>query len=328
MEDDILGKCGGYLPPACEVGLTSAVAVGFTVKLWTYQSSLRGIPKGVEVCQAESLLPLGQCHGLLGAGWRIAQISALVRLLAIVQMEGGWFVDCDTWWLRSPSTLKTISGHVFGTRATESKPDERFFKLHYVRTPHAREDLATPFCFPPESVLASELLEWYMGLCAGCNRTDSSNSFVHKIAELISKHGLTFDVVPAEVFSPIHNFFDISKLQERGAFDVEGTYHGHRTLSAQGIIDCSTAVNHFWQTSQSTRSNDNAALSSEPGSVMDRLLRRMPLDATVYGRVIGLSLASKRRASDVSFFAVPSMSRRVRRQTTAAQVDALETTES
>ena len=113
------------LPDTARLGLTSAVSTGrLRVQLWVYQP-VTNAPPGVSLRDAASLLPPAVARLLLSAGFHVALLADIVRLLALrASAEPGWFVDADTLWLRPaadvlPHLPAEACGHFFGSAARQ-----------------------------------------------------------------------------------------------------------------------------------------------------------------------------------------------------------------
>ena len=143
------------LPRSFAEGLMSCIAnSGLTVVLLTYQSAdLAGVPAGVQVFDANCLLPWNAFNKLLHVdGARIQHLADYVRLLALARgtgtlPPGGWLIDGDTIWFRRAPKLSVACppniGHWFAcqhaavqTRVAgkylNKKEANSHFSKHYV----------------------------------------------------------------------------------------------------------------------------------------------------------------------------------------------------
>ena len=91
----LTAKCN--LPSYAVLGVTSAVKVGYKVRMWSYSSEIGGLPLGVSVQSAAELVPRADAERLREKGLRIQHLSDLVRLHAVhhhaeTSSEGSWLV--------------------------------------------------------------------------------------------------------------------------------------------------------------------------------------------------------------------------------------------
>ena len=123
----------------------------------TYDSLLP--PAGVNVVDAEPYLAKAEFMQRLQAGARIAHLADFIRLKALLEGGvGGWFLDCDSFWVRQPDPVETrwgspAFGHVFGSMRAHSLgrlplADFQHWSVHFLREPMDRLYLASPFFFP------------------------------------------------------------------------------------------------------------------------------------------------------------------------------------
>ena len=108
------------IPSYAKLGMHSAVACGYDVRLWAYSSTLNGVPSGVSVCMASDLVPLGDAQHWLTNGLRIQHLADIVRLYAVRKhgestLAGPWFADVDVIWLRRVERTPSLSGHMFAS---------------------------------------------------------------------------------------------------------------------------------------------------------------------------------------------------------------------
>ena len=76
-----------FLPVPLQIGSLSAMQRGgMSLTLYTYASSIRGVPTGLEVKDAGHLVPRPQAVAALGAGMRIQQLADWVRLKAVYEL--------------------------------------------------------------------------------------------------------------------------------------------------------------------------------------------------------------------------------------------------
>ena len=96
------------LPDYALFGLQSALKVFDKVYLWHYEP-VENAPEGVFKQDAAMLLSVTEKNILMMKNITVAHISDIVRFKAAA-MLGGWVIDCDNFWLRSPP-----EGFVFTT---------------------------------------------------------------------------------------------------------------------------------------------------------------------------------------------------------------------
>lgn len=129
------------LPAYFQAGLWSAVTkASLQVELWTFSKDLIGVPThpSLTVVGAQALLAEDKALAWMAGGARIQHISDVARLRAINSRGGGWMLDGDVLWLRTPGPLPSRSGHVFNSMfANRSVPFiadlDRFWRIHYCR---------------------------------------------------------------------------------------------------------------------------------------------------------------------------------------------------
>jgi hypothetical protein len=125
-----------------------------SVELLCYQRDLdiRGLP--VKVRDARTFLNEDDFTKLLEAGVALPVVADFIRCKAAA-VHGGWVVDADVLWLKEPPVVEACApkcGHLFASCKAcwhfRNKQDEaRHWQVHYLKTPHDRLVLATPWFF-------------------------------------------------------------------------------------------------------------------------------------------------------------------------------------
>eukprot|EP00974_Lingulodinium_polyedra_P013358 1293848-Lingulodinium_polyedra.AAC.1 len=89
------------LPDCCKEGLRSAAQQGrLEVLLLSYQQV--DAPPGVTLRSCGDIMPEPQFHSYLDMGFTVTFLSDYLRAKAL--QGGGWFIDCDTLWVKAPGT--------------------------------------------------------------------------------------------------------------------------------------------------------------------------------------------------------------------------------
>ena len=240
------------LPLPLVLGLKSAVDMAnFHVSILCYQR-IENLPSGVQPTPCETYLPRQRLEKLVDAGFPIPILADFCRAAALME-QSGWFIDCDSMWLRSPdvSVAGPAYGHVFGSMLAGShtlrKSREDLFRhwsVHYLREPHDELFLGTPFRFPRGSPVLAAWVAWLRGVIFDdtiCHEGLQYNSAMFKMFDLIQDWGLEQACVGSDVFSPIPRWLSKQRCFRALAPEDERL--------AQAIKQ-STCVNCFWQSSR------------------------------------------------------------------------------
>ena len=211
----------------------------------------------------------------------MAHIVDIIRLRALAQdagSTGGWFVDLDTVWLKRPSSITTISGHIFGSQPAKPRTsgDRKFFKTAYVRSPSVREYLSPPFHFPAKSVLLPAALEFAQSLLTHpAPSMLDYNVIMDDIKNKMIGLGFRVDVQAAGRFCPVPNWIPWTAVacQEWQAF----TSFGVPILSAEALLEQAVCINFPSCTSRAAgKPTHGAALWDMPfwstGSLLHHLI--------------------------------------------------------
>ncbi len=233
------------LPDVCVDGLRSAVhRAGLRVKLWCYQE-LSNPPDGVSVGNAGNLLASPQFYAALENGVRLVALADIVRVRA-VSSYGGWFLDCDTLWIRQLPTLVWSAptwGHMFASLRARHDPRISVVKaaLGYLQSPGDELHIATPFHCPPTSPLARTLKQRFEKLLTSGVKSDY-NVCMSIVRETVTEYGLEAACVDPSVFSPLPYWLG------RGVLSRPPAAYGNRLERPfREILRDGVAVNAFWQ---------------------------------------------------------------------------------
>lgn len=121
-------------------------------KLLTYQAL--STPKCIELLPASCLLPECEFQRHLTNGVSVVHLADLVRLRALKAHGGGWFLDCNTVWVKAaPGSVTFELGHCVGSlRAAcprgSAEAVKRYWMVKYLTQQGDQAYLASPFYFP------------------------------------------------------------------------------------------------------------------------------------------------------------------------------------
>ena len=250
------------LPDQARQGLASAATVaGFRVQLLGYEVP-DNLPGCVAFAPAEPILRQAVFKDMLEQGVLVSHIADFVRLKAILNgRRGGWFLDCDTQWVRKPGPSRKSGpwpspafGHFFGS--LEAAPchrgtlkDFRHWSVHFLKEPLDKLYLASPFFFPASSPVLADLGAWVdthfqdaSTALSMCHRDYSV--IMDKIRSSIRQHGLEGAIAAPEVCSAV-SYAPWKKEKVAHTPINEG---GRRLLET--IASSAMCVNALWQSAR------------------------------------------------------------------------------
>ena len=251
------GGAGPSFPDVAFSGLKSAAARLDVVELLCYQRSvsehvLRHLPS-IVVLDASEYLILEDFNQQFKNGVGVRLLAAIVRARRLLRRGGGWFVDCDTLWLRPIGPLMLVPPQFGHFVASMRKPgnvarlpaDELTLKqeVEYLAAPQDRAWIASPFAFPPDSPVLAEIVATFEAKIQPV-------CFMEQVQRCVRAHGLEYAYVKPEVCSPLPRWLTRDRLLIKRATTVD--------LEA---MQKSVCVNAFW--SGSLEFDKNSDLSAE-----------------------------------------------------------------
>ena len=260
------------LPRCCREGLASCVAnSGLTVVLLTYHvADLGGVPPGVRVEDARSLLPWPIFAKLLhGAKKRVQHLADYVRFLALAHgvsglSPGGWLIDADTIWFRkAPTQSLSVACHrcvghfvacqhaAVQTRVGGTYLDKRGIVAHwqqfYLKTPGDFLHAAFPFAAPANSPVVAQVVCSIEVFLFGGVSVDAAPKTAHAYNVIMRQYqsavldwGLEGAIADVSDVSPQHRL----QAKEAGA---RAKRHLFGNLSA--LFGRPLCTNNIWQSS-------------------------------------------------------------------------------
>ena len=184
-------------------------------------------------------------------GLRSQHLADIVRLRAIhhtADVQGSWFCDVDTIWLRKMEFTPSGSGHVFpgtyGQRdALQYKDDKQmlcYWKTHLLRKVDEKLYLGCPWACPSGSSVSADALEEVVDLIAKKKfRGINYKALIKAVHVSIHKHGLMLDVLDPDLFHGLPSF--IGHWPFRGG--VAGACHGLAVKPLQDLLAQAWAIN-------------------------------------------------------------------------------------
>ncbi len=235
------------LPPYTVFGLRSAVKQFGTVILWRYVP-IQNAPAGVEQRDAAELLSVQDRDAILGTNVTIAHVSDAVRFRAAARL-GGWVVDCDCIWLRTPPAHRTVFSTLFAKNAGNMAPRLREESLAFRKKgwPDGRGLTNTPIALVPGTAAAlaiEKLVHDFVEERRGGSpwaippRSKEWNVLMHGIKRVVLELGLGECVRPPIEYGAALSWGGFQDtLMRDHYFDEPVTKFGVRLPSAAEILD-------------------------------------------------------------------------------------------
>ena len=131
------------------LGTESAAKYFDVVILWCFRTVLNA-PAGVVQRDAAELLCVEDRDAILESNATIAHVSDVVRFLAAARF-GGWVVDCDCIWLRTPPADRTVFATLVAKKTSNMAPklEEESRAFAKACMPDGRGLTNTPFALVP-----------------------------------------------------------------------------------------------------------------------------------------------------------------------------------
>ena len=244
-------------PEVVVSGLKSAAACFDVVELLCYQSFaseyLKQHVPSLQVLDASEYVDEGAFKKLFEAGVGIRTLADVVRVRRLLRRGGGWFVDCDCHWMQRIGNIDVRPpqfGHLFATNGQKGislRMSAATWQLHqelnYLAAPQDCVSIASPFAFPPGSLVLAELVQTFVPRAG-------RNPFMEDLRQIVQELGLQYAYAKPEVCSPLPYLLTHARVLTKPARseDVEA-------------VRKSICANAFWS---STASFDTAsAISTE-----------------------------------------------------------------
>lgn len=191
------GEGGPELPRYAAAGLESAGLMFSLVVLWAYAPRVEGAGD-VFIADADALLPRADRDALRAAGAPFAHVADVVRFRAAARL-GGWVIDADNFWLRSPPVgrfvFSTVWAKATGSVAPRSEASRVMFAAFAKENWDGRGLINTPFCVVAETPFAAELDALCERFCVG-KQPRAWNIFMHGVRDLVLAADLGAHVRP------------------------------------------------------------------------------------------------------------------------------------
>ena len=233
------------LPPFTQISLWSMHRAGMDVTLWTYHTSVVGVPPSdrIEVKNAGALISRAAAELAMDNGWSIHHIADFIRLRAVHDHPGGaapqqekevesdvvvhipvkrgaWFIDVDFIFVQGFGILPSKSGHVFALLDAKTQSRGKSFlpefRHNFVRSPDEAVWFSSPWYFPEGSECLRASLDGMQAKFAeACGAGKPLRLRYRWIMELVLDEarcrGLQLDMVDPALFNPI-KYFEPQKL--------------------------------------------------------------------------------------------------------------------
>ncbi len=297
---------GSEVPDTFRSGVASAVLQsGLTVVLYTYDG-IAGLPQGVVVKNATTVLPRDEFKAALERGVRVQHLADFIRAKALQggvgglsPRPGGWFVDGDSIFLNAAPQLyigrPPQCGHFFASldalrqrQGCTALQTARHWQIDYLTKPQDFMCIASPFAFPPGSPIldawVSEMSNHVFG-DGGLSPRDDDAGYLRNMGSLrclVIQWGLEEAVVAVNKCSPVHRASRVSCLKPKSnsKFDMS-------------IIKHAMCVNNLWQISKHAKDEASVAVQGSLANVDPECTWAKILELAGVARVLAKTPARK-----------------------------------